>query len=55
MPHQLENNPRAIAATQTCINFLLQTTNNITKAATRAAPQVDDAHSADDSVKQHLR
>ena len=26
VPHQLENNPRAIPATQTCINFLLQTT-----------------------------
>ena len=36
------------------MNVLLETTSNITKAATHTAEQVDDANSSDDIVKRHL-
>ena len=53
--HQLENNPRAIPATQTRENDFLQTTSNITKVATRTAEQVVDANSSHNFVKRHLQ
>ena len=41
VPHQLENNPRAVPSTQTRVNVFLQTTRNITKAATYTPKQLE--------------
>ena len=44
VPHQLENNPRVIPATQTPVNVFLKATIDITEAATHPSQQPDDAN-----------